>query len=652
MYISSIQIHNYKCFHEPERLELKPGVNVVTGQNNAGKSALLEALSLAFANSPHRSLATVPREGDAPGGICWVEFTVVVGREELHELLLTPGRRFLLAVPRIGTPEMIAGGVPDDKPESMNRFAAWFLDHELHSFELWFTPGGLGCARLPSFGTYAAKQAAPQLPTSAGVADGLAASYVVGENRFPSFRDAAQSRFGSEVGTIIGAELRGQVYLFRAERFNMGACAVGASDVLKPNCGNLPEVLGKLQGNPGRFARFTAAVRQVLPQIKLVSVRTVRTSEEPLHEILVWTEDPAQEREDLTVPLNKSGTGVGQVLAILYVVMNSPSSRTILIDEPQSFLHPGAVRRLLSVLREHPQHQYVLASHSPLVVTAAEPATLTQVRQNGAQSTFRSIDPKKNEELRELLADVGARLSDVFGADAILWVEGATEELCFPLILEKTANFPLRGTAIIGVRSTGELEGRQARAAYEIYERLSQAGATLLPPAVGFVFDRERRSDAKLAAVENTGHGRVKFLPRRMYENYLLMADAIAAVGNTTEGFRDEPLTADEVERWIDKLRTEEAFGGSAQKTNSACWRIDIDGARLLERLFTDLSEARVSFSKTTHSVELTRWIIANAPGELAELAQFLKEILSRPVIGDEPQGAPVAQPAICSHEW
>ena len=210
----------------------------------------------------------------------------------------------------------------------------------------------------------------------------------------------------------------------------------------------------------------------------------------------------------------------------------------------------------------------------------------------------------------------------------------------------------IRGTAIIGVRSTGELEGRQARAAYEIYERLSQAGATLLPPAVGFVFDRERRSDAKLAAVENTGHGRVKFLPRRMYENYLLMADAIAAVGNTTEGFRDEPLTADEVERWIDKLRTEEAFGGSAQKTNSACWRIDIDGARLLERLFTDLSEARVSFSKTTHSVELTRWIIANAPGELAELAQFLKEILSRPVIGDEPQGAPVAQPAICSHEW
>jgi len=51
------------------------------------------------------------------------------------------------------------------------------------------------------------------------------------------------------------------------------------------------------------------------------------------------------------VPLSESGTGVGQVLAILYVVFTSEYPRTIVIDEPQSFLHPGAVRKLFEARR-------------------------------------------------------------------------------------------------------------------------------------------------------------------------------------------------------------------------------------------------------------------------------------------------------------
>jgi predicted ATPase len=45
------------------------------------------------------------------------------------------------------------------------------------------------------------------------------------------------------------------------------------------------------------------------------------------------------------------------VLAILYVVMTSNHPQTIIIDEPQSFLHPGAVKKLIEVLKQYPQHQ-------------------------------------------------------------------------------------------------------------------------------------------------------------------------------------------------------------------------------------------------------------------------------------------------------
>ncbi len=47
---------------------------------------------------------------------------------------------------------------------------------------------------------------------------------------------------------------------------------------------------------------------------------------------------------------------------MLYVVLTSRESRVIIIDEPQSFLHPGAVRKLFDVLKDFPQHQYSPAS--------------------------------------------------------------------------------------------------------------------------------------------------------------------------------------------------------------------------------------------------------------------------------------------------
>jgi AAA15 family ATPase/GTPase len=37
-------------------LEFSPGINIIVGQNNSGKTALLEALTMNFDNVPHRSI--------------------------------------------------------------------------------------------------------------------------------------------------------------------------------------------------------------------------------------------------------------------------------------------------------------------------------------------------------------------------------------------------------------------------------------------------------------------------------------------------------------------------------------------------------------------------------------------------------------------
>ena len=56
MHISHFQLFNYKSFRDSGALEFKPGINIIVGANNAGKTALLEALTLSFETSPHRSI--------------------------------------------------------------------------------------------------------------------------------------------------------------------------------------------------------------------------------------------------------------------------------------------------------------------------------------------------------------------------------------------------------------------------------------------------------------------------------------------------------------------------------------------------------------------------------------------------------------------
>jgi hypothetical protein len=94
--------------------------------------------------------------------------------------------------------------------------------------------------------------------------------------------------------------------------------------------------------------------------------------------------------------------------------------------------------------------------------------------------------------IRQMLSEVGARLSDVFGADQIIWVEGPTEMECFPMLLRAKGIRMPRGLTIAALRNTGDLEGRHAAAFADIYRNLSNA-STLLPTPYLISLDGDRQ---------------------------------------------------------------------------------------------------------------------------------------------------------------
>jgi predicted ATPase len=620
MHISKFKLHHYKSYLASSEIDLAAGFNIVVGQNNVGKTALLEALRLNFAGNakPHRSLQTAVTADSVLEPNSWADVSVLISRDELSDIHRNHLRRFGIPIPISdeGLPFDRSKGIHD--PDYHRSLSDWVFSHETLTIRFRVNSKGWSILGNTSFGLYEA-------PTGKGVTRHYTIHVVKPDGTISITGPGNDAEEQSDFGFQLIPYFRNRIYSFKAERV-VGRCRAGLSEDLLPNAENLAEVLDNLQKNHFKFQRFTKLVQIVLPQIKHISVQSPDVE---TREVVIWPADPETERIDLAIPLSDSGTGVSQVLAILFVVFTSPFSRTILIDEPQSFLHPGAVRKLIELFKmDYPQHQYIMATHSPTVITAANPANIILVRQSNSASDLQRIDPTKTEELRGVLAELGARLSDVFGADNILWVEGQTEEICFPMIIQKILGRRLMGTIVVGVRNTGDLEGKHARRIYEIYEKLSRASA-LVPPALGFIFDREGRSDKERADLDRMSGGLVAFLPRRLYENFLLNPYAIAAVMNETRGFRETPIQVEEIQAWFDNEgKSEKYIKSPKEATSKETWLIEVHGANLLSDLFSSLSEARVSYVKTEHSVQITEWIIENAPEELEQIAEIIRNKL------------------------
>ncbi|MGC2637593.1 MAG: AAA family ATPase [Acidobacteriaceae bacterium] len=622
MQLSRFQIRNYKCFLDSGPIRLSPGMNVITGQNSAGKTALLQSLGLDFQGVPHRSTASLPNRGEPANKTSQADFTIAASSSEVEEF---SGHRSVVFTipndPRQGQ-ESLESVMPYfgayQVPGVLERVWGWLLVQKRFNFALQRAvtqgqPGVVSAPKIPSHNLFVLQP---------GVNHTLL-------HRRPEANGTITYMTATggptDLGQQLADEFLSRIYRFSAERFNVGDAPTGTATALAPNASNLPEVLGVLQPNSFAWEEYVSLVREVLPQIKWISVDLLDRS---TLRVRVWPIERSTKRDDLAMPLAECGTGTGQILAMLYVAYNSVDSRVILIDEPQSFLHPGAARKLIEVLKRFPQHQYIISTHSPSIIRAADAPELIILRSSEGHSSVEIADASATHTARVFLDEVGARLADVFGMDRIIWVEGATEQNSFPLLLKKM-DVHQAGTAIVGIRNTGDLQGRDAKKIFEIYRNLS-GKASLLPPTVAFVLDSETRSEDEKRELISVSDGKVRFLPRRTFENYLLDTDAISAIVNEIPGFLESgKVEAAEIERWFnDHAQSEKYWIPLATPAFPLAEFSKINAPAFLRDLFGALSDQRIAYRKIEHSVALFDWLLANKWDALSELATFLKETM------------------------
>ncbi len=613
MWIQQARVQSYKSLLDSGDIELGHGFSVIIGQNNVGKTALAEALSIGF-----RSVPTVKPDGTSEGNSS-VEMLVGLDGQTLLTHLRSLEDGFTMNV-SLGDSSVYASyselsedGLHAKGIDQLNEVLKTSLD--------------MHCRYEASATALPEQDITRTFPIT--VPSGHPAQGIYGKvdhGQVVSVEKSLRSKI--PVG-LYRACPTVNAYFLKAERSTVAPSTNGLARSLNSDGSNLAEVLRNLQWSD--MEAFNSLVRQVLPQVQRIEVQQIDT--EGTLDIKVWETDPNKPRERFATSLAESGSGFGQVLAILYVVLDSDTPRVIIIDEPQTYLHPGAIRRLFAVLKRSDQHQYIITTHSPTVVAAARPSRIILVTKHDGLSTAKNLNINEAERQQEYLNEIGTSLAELFGFDSVLWVEGPTEERCFNIIRDKLLLEKQSNTAIKRVSSTADLAGKFGGKLIEICKGLSEAGG-LIPFSAGWILDREGRSDDVCSKMEKAG---ITFLKRRMYENYLLVPAAVVALVGYLQNMW--PESAQQTERctettichWLETHARDQKYAGdgiSPEALSGDGWITQAHGAKLLHNLVRHFAGSSYDYSnnKALYGVYMTEWIVEHAPQELDEIRLLLEE--------------------------
>lgn len=168
------------------------------------------------------------------------------------------------------------------------------------------------------------------------------------------------------------------------------------------------------------------------------------------------------------MPLANQGTGL-QRMSLIYLIQNmiekkfmgESDNKLLLIDEPEAFLHPEAVRALSrSLYKIGEKMPLMISTHSPILIDLSENHTSIQVFRVGEKEAiqlYRSERDKfDDDDIRnmKILNYADSYVNEFFFADRIIIVEGDTEYIAFKhLAKQKNENLHIiraRGKDTIG----------------------------------------------------------------------------------------------------------------------------------------------------------------------------------------------------------
>ncbi len=130
--------------------------------------------------------------------------------------------------------------------------------------------------------------------------------------------------------------------------------------------------------------------------------------------------------DGMILPLNSFGKGVERIIRIARYLVGV-TDKLVLLEEPETNLHPALQRAFFKYLLEDKDNKYVIATHSNSMIGTGDAVEIIHVSKDDLASISHVLDSKK--ELTDMLEDIGVKPSDLYLANYIIWVEGPSDRI-------------------------------------------------------------------------------------------------------------------------------------------------------------------------------------------------------------------------------
>lgn len=176
--------------------------------------------------------------------------------------------------------------------------------------------------------------------------------------------------------------------------------------------------------------KLTTSVSDFLPQVKKIKINSRERIERIIREATTVSVN-----DGVNTLLELKGDGIKSLIAISIIQHVAKQRATkknmvLVIEEPESHLHPNAIHKLNNVLKEiSNKNQVIISTHSPLLVNR------TDVSRNILVNKSKAIEGKNISTIRDML---GVKIADnLQSANLIVLVEGKKDIQILSVILKK-----------------------------------------------------------------------------------------------------------------------------------------------------------------------------------------------------------------------
>ena len=433
MYLSTLLIENFRCFGDGEsrfELRLSAGLTALVGENEAGKTAVIDALRLVVGTSDQERL--------------WLEDTDYYGEDTTREIKIS----------------CLFEGLSGEDKKSFVEFLSYDPDGQNNPvFELKWTAKNTSVqrrGRVQRRVEWRSGKDGSGPTLDPDVRDLLQATYLRplrdAEHELASGRGSRLSHVLRQMKTITSTGDSYDPANPNQDPFELSVLGIGdfANDLL-----------GKHEG----IADARARINQHLGALTLVgdgTRATIKVGSTKLAEQIRLRQ--LLERLELNVDaMGGPGLGSSNLLfmacELLLLAEDEPGLKLLLIEEPEAHLHPQRQLQVMRFLQETALSkgiQIIVTTHSPNLASAIGLSNIVMIRNGQAFSMAEGETQLISSDYRFLERFLDVTKANLFFARGVMIVEGDAENILLPSLASLIdRDFTKHGVSIVNVGGVG-----------------------------------------------------------------------------------------------------------------------------------------------------------------------------------------------------